>query len=137
MQKMNSGKSVGISAKLTLMVGFLVVLIFTITSAVSYFDSRNNTYELLKDNQLKTMQDVGAFFKSYAMSKRNGIQILANELTNRPDMSDEELINLIKTLEKVNGYDLVYVGFDNTGKNYQSDNQILDLSKGYDTKNRP
>ncbi|EAH5979458.1 methyl-accepting chemotaxis protein [Campylobacter jejuni] len=115
----------------------LVVLIFTITSAVSYFDSRNNTYELLKDNQLKTMQDVGAFFKSYAMSKRNGIQILANELTNRPDMSDEELINLIKTLEKVNGYDLVYVGFDNTGKNYQSDNQILDLSKGYDTKNRP
>ncbi|KQI54508.1 methyl-accepting chemotaxis protein [Campylobacter jejuni] len=137
MQSINSGKSVGISAKLTLMVGFLVVLIFTITSAVSYFDSRNNTYELLKDNQLKTMQDVGAFFKSYAMSKRNGIQILANELTNRPDMSDEELINLIKTLEKVNGYDLVYVGFDNTGKNYQSDNQILDLSKGYDTKNRP
>ncbi|BEK45455.1 methyl-accepting chemotaxis protein [Campylobacter jejuni] len=137
MQSINSGKSVGISAKLTLMVGFLVVLIFTITSAVSYFDSRNNTYELLKDNQLKTMQDVGAFFKSYAMSKRNGIQILANELTNRPDMSDEELINLIKTLEKVNGYDLVYVGIDNTGKNYQSDNQILDLSKGYDTKNRP
>lgn len=56
MQSINSGKSVGISAKLTLMVGILVVLIFTITSAVSYFDSRNNTYELLKDNQLKTMQ---------------------------------------------------------------------------------
>ncbi|BEJ54979.1 methyl-accepting chemotaxis protein [Campylobacter jejuni] len=137
MQSINSGKSVGISAKLTLMVGILVVLIFTITSAVSYFDSRNNTYELLKDNQLKTMQDVGAFFESYSISKRNGIQILANELTNHPDMSDEELINLIKTLEKVNGYDLVYVGFDNTGKNYQSDDQILDLSKGYDTKNRP
>ncbi|APU77086.1 chemotaxis protein [Campylobacter jejuni] len=73
----------------------------------------------------------------YAMSKRNGIQILANELTNRPDMSDEELINLIKVIKKVNDYDLVYVGFDNTGKNYQSDDQILDLSKGYDTKNRP
>ncbi|WP_072233616.1 PDC sensor domain-containing protein, partial [Campylobacter coli] len=137
MQSINSGKSVGISAKLTLMVGILVVLIFTITSAVSYFDSRNNTYELLKDNQLKTMQDVGAFFESYSMSKRHGIQILANELNKRPDMSDEELINLIKAFEKVNGYDLVYVGFDNTGKNYQSDDQILDLSKGYDTKNRP
>ncbi|EHG5142663.1 methyl-accepting chemotaxis protein [Campylobacter coli] len=137
MQSINSGKSVGISAKLTLMVGILVVLIFTITSAVSYFDSRNNTYELLKDNQLKTMQDVGAFFESYSMSKRHGIQILANELNKRPDMSDEELILLIKAFEKVNGYDLVYVGFDNTGKNYQSDDQILDLSKGYDTKNRP
>ncbi|WP_072221451.1 methyl-accepting chemotaxis protein [Campylobacter coli] len=127
----------GISAKLTLMVGILVVLIFTITSAVSYFDSRNNTYELLKGNQLKTMQDVGAFFESYSISKRNGIQILANELNKRPDMSDEELINLIKAFKKVMGYDLVYVGFDNTGKNYQSDDQILDLSKGYDTKNRP
>ncbi|EJL9312572.1 methyl-accepting chemotaxis protein, partial [Campylobacter coli] len=137
MQSINSGKSVGISAKLTLMVGILVVLIFTITSAVSYFDSRNNTYELLKDNQLKTMQDVGAFFESYSMSKRHGIQILANELNKRPDMSDEELINLIKAFKEVNGYDLVYVGFDNTGKNYQSDDQILDLSKGYDTKNRP
>ncbi|HED5214692.1 TPA: methyl-accepting chemotaxis protein [Campylobacter jejuni] len=137
MQSINSGKSVGISAKLTLWVGILVVLILAITSAISYFDSRNNTYELLKDTQLKTMQDVDAFFKSYAMSKRNGIQILANELTNRPDMSDEELINLIKAFKEVNGYDLVYVGFDNTGKNYQSDDQILDLSKGYDTKNRP
>ncbi|EGQ7373766.1 methyl-accepting chemotaxis protein, partial [Campylobacter jejuni] len=137
MQSINSGKSVGISAKLTLWVGILVVLILAITSAISYFDSRNNTYELLKDTQLKTMQDVGAFFESYSMSKRNGIQILANELNKRPDMSDEELINLIKAFKEVNGYDLVYVGFDNTGKNYQSDDQILDLSKGYDTKNRP
>ncbi|ELY9731808.1 methyl-accepting chemotaxis protein, partial [Campylobacter jejuni] len=137
MQKINSGKSAGISAKLTLWVGILVVLILAITSAVSYFDSRNNTYELLKDTQLKTMQDVGAFFESYGMSKRHGIQILANELNKRPDMSDEELINLIKAFKEVNGYDLVYVGFDNTGKNYQSDDQILDLSKGYDTKNRP
>ncbi|MCG4112086.1 methyl-accepting chemotaxis protein [Campylobacter jejuni] len=137
MQSINSGKSVRISAKLTLWVGILVVLILAITSAISYFDSRNNTYELLKDTQLKTMQDVGAFFESYGMSKRNGIQILANELNKRPDMSDEELINLIKAFKEVNGYDLVYVGFDNTGKNYQSDDQILDLSKGYDTKNRP
>ncbi|ELK0833965.1 methyl-accepting chemotaxis protein [Campylobacter jejuni] len=137
MQKINSGKSAGISAKLTLWVGILVVLILAITSAVSYFDSRNNTYELLKDTQLKTMQDVGAFFESYGMSKRHGIQILANELNKRPDMSDEELINLIKAFKEVNGYDLVYVGFDNTGKNYQSDDQILDLSKGYDTKNHP
>ncbi|HEH4858889.1 TPA: methyl-accepting chemotaxis protein, partial [Campylobacter coli] len=137
MQSINSGKSVGISAKLTLWAGISVVLILAITSAVSYFDSRNNTHKLLKDNQLKTMQDVGAFFESYSMSKRNGIQILANELNKHPDVSDEELINLAKIFKEINGYDLVYVGFDNTGKNYQSDGQILDLSKGYDTKNRP
>lgn len=44
MQSINSGKSVGISAKLTLWVGILVVLILAITSAISYFDSRNNTH---------------------------------------------------------------------------------------------
>lgn len=124
MQSINSGKSVGISAKLTLWAGISVVLILAITSAVSYFDSRSNTHELLKDNQLKTMQDVSAFFESYSMSKRNGIQILANELNKHPDVSDEELINLCQIFKEVNGYDLVYVGFDNTGKNYQSDGQI-------------
>lgn len=36
MQSINSGKSVGISAKLTLWVGILVVLILAITSAISY-----------------------------------------------------------------------------------------------------
>lgn len=101
MQSINSGKSVGISAKLTLWAGISVVLILAITSAVSYFDSRNNTYELLKDNQLKTMQDVGDFFESYSMSKRNGIQILANELNKHPDVSDEELINLAKIFKKL------------------------------------
>ncbi|EKK1314072.1 hypothetical protein PL510_001690 [Campylobacter jejuni] len=46
MQSINSGKSVGISAKLTLWAGISVVLILAITSAVSYFDSRNNTHKI-------------------------------------------------------------------------------------------
>ncbi|EHN6916901.1 PDC sensor domain-containing protein, partial [Campylobacter jejuni] len=137
MQKINSIKSIGVSAKLMLWVGILIILILAIANTVSYFYSKNNTYELLKNNQIKTIKDVGAFFERYGMSKRNGIQLLANELNKRPDMSNEELINLIKVFKEVNDYDLVYVGFDNTGKNYESNNQILDLSKGYDTKNRP
>ncbi|EDP4291547.1 hypothetical protein GZ652_001394 [Campylobacter jejuni] len=47
MQSINSGKSVGVSVKLTLWVGILVVLILAITSTVSYFDAKNHTYELL------------------------------------------------------------------------------------------
>lgn len=70
MQKINSGKSVGISAKLTLWVGILVVLILAITSAVSYFDAKNHTYELLKENQLKTMDDVKVTFENYSKSKK-------------------------------------------------------------------
>ncbi|EOJ2404801.1 hypothetical protein ACM1ET_001884 [Campylobacter jejuni] len=64
MQSINSGKSVGVSVKLTLWVGILVVLILAITSTVSYFDAKNHTYELLKENQLKTMDDVKVTLKT-------------------------------------------------------------------------
>lgn len=61
MQSINSGKSVGISAKLTLMVGILVVLIFTITSAVSYFDSKQYIW-IAKRQSVKNYARCGCFF---------------------------------------------------------------------------
>ncbi|EAI6362538.1 methyl-accepting chemotaxis protein, partial [Campylobacter coli] len=137
MQTNTFAKSVSISTRLTLWIGILVVLILAITSTVSYYEAKIKTYELLKENQLKTMDDVGAIFEAYGASKRNGVQNLANQLNQNPDMSERELMNLIQALKDLNGYDLVYVGFEDTGKNYQSNNQILDISKGYDTKNRP
>ncbi|HEB9313891.1 TPA: methyl-accepting chemotaxis protein [Campylobacter coli] len=137
MQTKTFAKSVSISTRLTLWIGILVVLILAITSTVSYYEAKIKTYELLKENQLKTMDDVGAIFEAYGASKRNGVQNLANQLNQNPDMSERELMNLIQALKDLNGYDLVYVGFEDTGKNYQSNNQILDISKGYDTKNRP
>ncbi|HEF1257780.1 TPA: PDC sensor domain-containing protein, partial [Campylobacter coli] len=137
MQTGTSTKSVGISTRLTLWIGILVVLILAITSTVSYFKAKIQTHELLKENQLKTMDDVGIIFETYGISKRNGVQYLANRLNQNPDMSEHELMNLLHTLKDLNGYDLVYVGFEDSGKNYQSNDKILDLSQGYDTKNRP
>ncbi|EOH4745854.1 PDC sensor domain-containing protein, partial [Campylobacter coli] len=132
-----STKSVSISTKLMFWIGILVVLILAITSTVSYFKAKIQTHELLKANQLKTMDDVGIIFETYGISKRNGVQYLANQLNQNPDMSEHELMNLLHTLKDLNGYDLVYVGFEDSGKNYQSNGKILDLSQGYDTKNRP
>ncbi|EOH7148864.1 cache domain-containing protein, partial [Campylobacter coli] len=138
MMKMDtSAKSVGISTRLTLWIGILVVLILAITSTVSYFEAKIQTHELLKENQLKTMDDVNTIFQTYGISKRNGVQYLANQLNQNPDMSEHDLMNLLYTIKDLNGYDLVYAGFEETGKNYQSNDKILDLSQGYDTKNRP
>ncbi|EFU2375787.1 hypothetical protein HUM34_001147 [Campylobacter jejuni] len=61
MQSINSGKSVGISAKLTLWAGISVVLILAITSAVSYFDSRNNTHKIAKRQSVKNYARCGCF----------------------------------------------------------------------------
>ncbi|WP_038815146.1 cache domain-containing protein, partial [Campylobacter jejuni] len=130
-------KSANVSTRLTLWVGFLVVLVLVTTSAISYVKSKNNTYNLLKENQLKTMDDVKVVFENYGKSKRNGIQILADTLSQNSNMNDDQLINLIRTFQELKNYNLVYVTFEDTGKNYRSDNQILDSSKGYDTKNRP
>ncbi|MCW1350132.1 hypothetical protein OLQ09_06530 [Campylobacter jejuni] len=103
MQKMNSGKSVGISAKLTLWVGILVVLILAITSAVSYFDAKNHTYELLKENQLKTMDDVKVTFENYSKSKQKAIEVLAYESAKK--IEDENISLLLDSFKKA--FDLI------------------------------
>lgn len=64
MQTKTFAKSVSISTRLTLWIGILVVLILAITSTVSYYEAKIKTYELLKENQLKTMDDVGAIFEA-------------------------------------------------------------------------
>lgn len=96
MQSINSGKSVGISAKLTLWVGILVVLILAITSTVSYFDAKNHTYELLKENQLKTMDDVKVTFENYSKSKQKAIEVLAYESAKK--LEDENISLLLDSL---------------------------------------
>ena len=137
MQETNSSKSFGVALKLTLWVGALVVLVLVATSVVSYLNSKVNIYNSQKQSQLKTMEDVTAFFENYSTARRQGIQTLAHELSKHPDMTDEEIVYLAETLKEAMGYDLIFVGFESTGKSYQSNGKILDLSKGYDTKNRP
>lgn len=98
MQKMDSGKSVGVSVKLTLWVGILVVLILAITSTVSYFDAKNHTYELLKENQLKTMDDVKVTFENYSKSKQKAIEVLAYESAKK--LEDENISLLLDSFKE-------------------------------------
>ncbi|MBZ7955990.1 hypothetical protein [Campylobacter molothri] len=46
-----------------------------------------------------------------------------------------EIVKLLHTFKEANRFDLIYVGFDKNGKTFLSDGTMLDLSKGFDTKN--
>ncbi|WP_209435475.1 cache domain-containing protein, partial [Campylobacter ornithocola] len=126
-----------LSSKLTWVMCISIVFIVIVINVVSYLNSKNSTFNYLTEIQVKTMMDVDAMYNSYGKSRRLAIETLAEHFSNYiSNMSEQEIINTLKLAEKTSDFELVYVGFEDSGKNYQSDNEILDLSKGYDTKNR-
>ncbi|TQR40391.1 methyl-accepting chemotaxis protein, partial [Campylobacter sp. MIT 12-8780] len=133
---MGSNKSLGVASKLTIWVGALIVLVLGVASMVSYFDAKNKTFELLRENQFQVVEGVLSTFNSYDSQKRKVIEILAQEVA-KSKITEEDFIAFATAFKEANDFDLVYIALESNGKNYQSNGQILDLSVGYDTKNRP
>ncbi|WP_415578422.1 cache domain-containing protein, partial [Helicobacter burdigaliensis] len=137
MKQKTQKKFVSMSFKLMLWLGSLITLILAIISVVGYFESKSNTYSLLQELQKKAMVDVAQTFKSYEMGKGQTIKVLAEEIVNRPNITQEEILSLVKAFEKADDFELVYVGLEDSGLNYQSDGEILGMAQNYDTRNRP
>ncbi|MBZ7955537.1 methyl-accepting chemotaxis protein, partial [Campylobacter sp. RM17709] len=128
-------KFFNVSLKLTFYVGILIVIILTITSTISYFESKNNTFTLLKDTQLKTVEDVAMTFDNYGKSRRVAMEILAKEIQEILDKgNDEEIFSLLKSFKEAFGFKLVFLGFENSGRVLLSDRKILD-SKSFNLQN--
>ncbi|MBK2000108.1 PDC sensor domain-containing protein, partial [Campylobacter sp. 2018MI35] len=128
-------KSFNVSLKLTFYVGILIVIILAITSTISYFESKNNTFTLLKNTQLKTVEDVSMTFDNYGKSRRVAMEILAKEIQKILDKSnDEEIFSLLESFKEVFGFKLVFLGFENSGRVLLSDRKILD-SKSFNLQN--
>ncbi|MGH2306123.1 PDC sensor domain-containing protein, partial [Campylobacter taeniopygiae] len=125
-----------VSTKLTLYIGALILLVLVANTIVSYHQSKKTAFELLQDTQLKVMDDVQITFDNYSKSKLEVIKILAEELSDTNSETDiVGIVKLLHAFKKANGFDLIYVGFDKNGKTFLSDGTMLDLSKGFDTKN--
>ncbi|TBR82495.1 methyl-accepting chemotaxis protein, partial [Campylobacter novaezeelandiae] len=135
MQMKGSKNSFKVSSKLTLYVGVLIILVLAVTTTITYYQSKSNAFELLQDNQLKVMDDVQITFDNYASSKRKALEVLANEISNNSDTNVHEIITLLHAFKEANGFNLVFIGFENSGKTYLSDGSMLDSSKGFDTRN--
>ncbi|TKX30719.1 methyl-accepting chemotaxis protein, partial [Campylobacter aviculae] len=132
---MKSDKSFSVSLKLTLYVGILITIILTIISAFNYFDSKNNTSELLEDLQLKIVEDVRTVFASYGGSRRHAVEVLAKEVQNKLDngAGDEQFFTLLESFKEAFGFRLVFLGFENSGRVLLSDRRIFD-SKTFNLK---
>ncbi|EMY2788756.1 cache domain-containing protein, partial [Campylobacter jejuni] len=131
---MQKSKSVGISAKLTLYIGILTVLILAIISAISYFYAKNSVYELLKGNQMKTMDDVLTTFKNYSKSKQKAIEILAYESAKNLHEGDEDenISVLLNSFKEAFDFDIVFIAFDKNNKILLSNGTILDKRSNFD-----
>ncbi|TXE81959.1 methyl-accepting chemotaxis protein, partial [Campylobacter peloridis] len=125
-----------LSSKFTFITCSLIIAILVVVNTISYYNTKSSTSSYLEEIQVKTMFDVAKFFESYAGAKRSAIVALQEQIAANPHLTENEILDLVKTIAKSANFELVYIGFEDSGKNYQSDGEILDLSKGYDTKNR-
>ncbi|MGH2327977.1 cache domain-containing protein, partial [Campylobacter taeniopygiae] len=132
---MNKTKRLGVSSKLTIWIGLMIVFMLITTTLVSYYQSKNISFELLKENQLKVMHDVQTTFDNYASARMRAIEVLAKKYGANPDMQIEEMVSLLSSVKDISGFNLTYVGFEQSEKTFLSNGSMLDPSKNFDTKN--
>ncbi|MCH3718884.1 cache domain-containing protein, partial [Campylobacter lari] len=126
-----------LSSKLTFITCLLIVAILTIVNVINYYESKETVNNYLYEIQTKTMRDVVKVYEFYGNSKRVAINSLENSISSKPNMHQDEIIDILSTLKQTSDFDLVYIGFEDNGKTYRSNKVINDITSGYDTKNRP
>ncbi|MBF7060387.1 PDC sensor domain-containing protein, partial [Campylobacter volucris] len=124
-----------VSGKMTSIVGFLIIVILSIVSVLGYFQTKNNTFELIKDVQLKTMDDVTLTFNNYASSKRKAVQILADELAKAPLDDKEQILSLISSFQKAFDFQLAFFGIEELNGVFLSNGQYLSQQQGFNLQN--
>ncbi|XMD64403.1 Cache sensor-containing MCP-domain signal transduction protein [Campylobacter lari subsp. concheus] len=126
-----------LSSKLTFITCLLIVAILTVVNVINYYESKETVNNYLYEIQTKTMRDVVKVYEFYGNSKRAAINSLENSISSKPNMHQDEIIDILSTLKQTSDFELVYIGFEDNGKTYRSNKVINDITSGYDTKNRP
>ncbi|HEC1770694.1 TPA: PDC sensor domain-containing protein, partial [Campylobacter lari] len=126
-----------LSSKLTFITCLLIIAILTVVNVINYYESKKTINDYLYEIQMKTMLDVAKVYELYGSSKRAAINSLGHSISSKPNMHQDEIIDILGTLKQSSDFELVYIGFEDTGKTYRSNKVISDITSGYDTKNRP
>ncbi|MCR8678067.1 cache domain-containing protein, partial [Campylobacter sp. S4:11] len=126
-----------LSNKLTMIACFLIAIILIVVNIISYYESKKNTAYYLEAIQTKTMLDVNSAYEIYSKSKRNAIESIVKFIQKNPQVNTNELFDILETIKESAGFNVVYVGFDNDGKLYQS-NRIIRSPEttGFDARTR-
>ncbi|WP_270969614.1 cache domain-containing protein, partial [Campylobacter upsaliensis] len=130
------GKLGSVSSKLTLYVGILIVIILSITSAVAYFGSKENSFRLLKESQFKLMDDTLKTFNIYTGFKRNAMTVLASQIGHLDHLDEDEIYELLEMTLKTAEFGEVFFASEQNAKTYLSNRTSLSLTQ-LNFKTRP
>ncbi|EID4797071.1 PDC sensor domain-containing protein, partial [Campylobacter lari] len=125
--------------KLTLLVVVIVFFSILLIGIVNLINTYNEAKNRILSENMQATRSMNLAFKDYSSVNRKSIIAFSKKIGNKYfTLKNDEttLIEYTRLLVESLGFELAYVGFEDSGKNYQSDGQVLDLSKGYDTKNR-
>ncbi|XMD59791.1 Cache sensor-containing MCP-domain signal transduction protein [Campylobacter lari subsp. concheus] len=124
-----------LSNKLTFVVCLFMIIILGTVSAIGYFDSERSTSFYLEEIQKKTATDVNEVFKIYGNFNRNALISLRELISKNPNVDKSTLINYLQATQDSFDFDVVYIGFEESGKFYQSnENSKID---DFDPRTRP
>ncbi|QBL12846.1 methyl-accepting chemotaxis protein [Campylobacter volucris] len=125
-----------ISAKITIVVCILIVVVLSIVSFISYNNTQHRESEILQDIQLKTLFDVKKMYELYSFSKENVVKEFSKQIALDLTSRGDQLTEMLKTIKNANNFDLFYVGFEDTGLLHRSNGVVNGIKQGYDLKNR-
>ncbi|AJC86982.1 Cache sensor-containing MCP-domain signal transduction protein [Campylobacter sp. RM16704] len=127
-----------LSARLTMIVCFLIAIILIVVNIINYYESKTNTAHYLEEIQKKTMFDVNEAYSIYSLSKRNSVASVASLVSKNPNLSTNEIFDLLEVTKISSGFDVVYIGFEKDGNLYQSNKIVRSPEKtGFDARTRP
>ncbi|EAJ1255113.1 methyl-accepting chemotaxis protein, partial [Campylobacter lari] len=126
-----------LSNKLTMIACSLIAIILIVTNMINYYQSKESISYYLEEIQKKTMHDVNEVYKIYSNSKISAIASIVKFVEKNPDANTVEIFDVLGSIKESAGFDVVYLGFENNGKLYQS-NKIIRSPEdtGFDARTR-
>ncbi|HEC1783437.1 TPA: PDC sensor domain-containing protein, partial [Campylobacter lari] len=126
-----------LSNKLTMIACFLIAIILIVVNIINYYQSKESTSYYLEEIQKKTMFDVNSAYNIYSGAKRDAIQSIVKFVEKNPRVDSAELFDVLETVKEAAGFNVVYLGFNNDGKLYQSNRIIRSPEEtGFDARTR-
>ncbi|SUX06677.1 MCP-domain signal transduction protein [Campylobacter lari] len=126
-----------LSNKLTMIACFLIAIILIVVNMINYYQSKESTSYYLEEIQKKTMFDVNSAYNIYSGAKRDAIQSIVKFVEKNPRVDSAELFDVLETVKEAAGFNVVYLGFNNDGKLYQSNRIVRSPEEtGFDARTR-
>ncbi|EAL2830584.1 methyl-accepting chemotaxis protein, partial [Campylobacter lari] len=126
-----------LSNKLTTIACFLIAIILIVVNMISYYQSKESTSYYLEEIQKKTMFDVNSAYNIYSGAKRDAIASIVKFVEKNPRVNSGELFDILETVKEAAGFNVVYIGFNDDGKLYQSNRIIRSPEEtGFDARTR-